>query len=65
MSIQVGWGWARATSWLVPGSHLQTKPVLQLHQVHPVVQGGDIMPFLLGDCGLRGEQGSHRVALGT
>lgn len=45
MRTQMGWGW-------VPGSDLQIKLVLQLPQVHPVVQGSDIMPVLLGDCGL-------------
>lgn len=63
MSTQID-GLGLVNGW-VPGSHLQTKLVLQLHQVHSVVQGGDIMPFLLGDCGLCGDQGSHSVVLST
>lgn len=58
----MGWGWDGG--W-VPRSHLQTKPFLQLLQAHSVIQGGDIMPFLLGDRGLCGAQGSHSVVHST
>ena len=35
------------------GTHLQTEPVLELLQVHPVVQGGDVVALLLGGRGLQ------------
>ena len=35
------------------GAHLQTEAVLELLQVHPVVQGSDVVALLLGDRGLR------------
>lgn len=34
------------------GAHLQPELVLELLQVHPVVQGGDVVPLLLGGRGL-------------
>ena len=34
-------------------AHLQTEPVLELLQVHPVVQGGDVVALLLGGRGLQ------------
>ena len=35
------------------GAHLQTEAVLELLQVHPVVQGSDVVALFLGDRGLR------------
>lgn len=43
----------------VAGAHLQAKLVLELLQVHPVVQGCDVVPLLLGGCGLHPVPGSH------
>lgn len=36
----------------VAGTHLQAELVLEVLQAHPVVQGGDIVPLLLGGRGL-------------
>lgn len=38
-------------------SHLQAELVLELPHLHPVVQGGDVMPLFLRGRGLRGTGG--------